>query len=501
MQFSNRFIVRATFTFLLVGFLSLLGIVGMTFWLGERAQIHFTEVIEARDTRGSAVELRNAVQTAESSQRGFVLTSNEIYLAPYATAKTLARRQLDALTRSLAPYRESDRMVARLTTIVDEKFAEMDETIALKRDRRDAEALAAIRSNRGKALMDEANVFFSGIVRTADERLTTGVAEQRANARWLRTFSIVGAVIIVIVVGSAAVTAVSYTRALSEARDEVSALNAGLEERVRSRTSDLARASEEIQQFAHVVSHDLRAPLVSIVGFTAEIESGVAAMRALHERWIDNEDRADPIVRAACAAADEDLPEAIGFVRSSARRMESLVNAILKLAREGRRTLQIEEVSLAEVIDASLAAIRHQVAEAEGEVSLNLALPPVRSDRLLLEQIFGNLLDNAVKYRSAERPLRIAILGTEEPSGKVVVEVADNGCGIAAHDQERAFDLFRRVGAQDQPGEGIGLAYVRRAVRSLGGEIGLRSELGVGTTFRIVLPYDLKALAADPAVV
>jgi signal transduction histidine kinase len=73
------------------------------------------------------------------------------------------------------------------------------------------------------------------------------------------------------------------------------------------------------------------------------------------------------------------------------------------------------------------------------------------------------------------------------------VEVADNGRGIALHDQDRAFDLFRRVGAQDRPGEGIGLAYVRRAIRSLGGEIGLRSEIGVGTTFRIILPRDLGA--------
>jgi signal transduction histidine kinase len=80
------------------------------------------------------------------------------------------------------------------------------------------------------------------------------------------------------------------------------------------------------------------------------------------------------------------------------------------------------------------------------------------------------------------------------------VEVADNGRGIAAHDQERAFDLFRRVGEQDVPGEGMGLAYVRRAVRSLGGEISLRSELGGGTTLRIVLPrYTEAAARTDPA--
>ena len=151
------------------------------------------------------------MQTAESSQRGFLFTGNEIYLAPYNTAKALALRQLDEVNRMAAAYRGADASVARLTTIIHEKFNEMDQTIALKRDRRDADALAIVRSNRGKALMDEANVFFSGIIRAADERLTTGVGEQKTNASLLRWFSIVGGIVIVIVVGGAAITVLRYT--------------------------------------------------------------------------------------------------------------------------------------------------------------------------------------------------------------------------------------------------------------------------------------------------
>ena len=222
MPLTSRFVVRSTIALLVVGFLALLGIVGMTIWLGERAQVYFNEVIEARDTRASAVELRNAVQTAESSQRGFLVTGNEIYLAPYDTAKTLAQRQLDALKRhARALRRKPSRAVERLTSIITEKFDEMDQTIALKRDRRDAEALAIFRTNRGKALMDEANVFFSGIIRAADDRLTAGVGEQRANATWLRWVSIIGGIVIVVVVGGAAVTVLRYTRELAAARDEV----------------------------------------------------------------------------------------------------------------------------------------------------------------------------------------------------------------------------------------------------------------------------------------
>ena len=108
MPITSRFVVRSTIGLLAVGFLALLGIVGMTIWLGERAQVYFNEVIEARDTRGSAVELRNAVQTAESSQRGFLVTGNEIYLAPYGqreSAGAAPARYAEAHARALSGQR------------------------------------------------------------------------------------------------------------------------------------------------------------------------------------------------------------------------------------------------------------------------------------------------------------------------------------------------------------------------------------------------------------
>src|SRR5262249_6118053 len=159
--------------------LSLLGIIGMTVWLGERSQTFFASAIEARDTRAAAVELRNALLAAESSQRGFLVTGNEIYLAPYGVAKTQALRQLDFFKRILAKDPQMEGMLHRLSDIVAEKFKETDDTIDLKNNRMEEKALAIIRTNRGKALMDEANVFLSGIIRAADERLTADVGQQR----------------------------------------------------------------------------------------------------------------------------------------------------------------------------------------------------------------------------------------------------------------------------------------------------------------------------------
>jgi signal transduction histidine kinase len=117
-------------------------------------------------------------------------------------------------------------------------------------------------------------------------------------------------------------------------------------------------------------------------------------------------------------------------------------------------------------------------------------LPVIEADRLAVEQVFGNLIDNAVKYLDPARPGRIEIHASAVGGRRVRFSVTDNGRGIAARDHARVFELFRRSGTQDKPGEGIGLAHVKALVRSLGGRIHIDSELGVGTTFSVTLPRE-----------
>ncbi len=121
MPTSRRFLVGSTSAFLLIGFVALLTIVAMNVWLGERAQSYFDDAIAARNTRVAAVELRNAMQTAESSQRGFLITGNEIYLAPFQAAKIQAQRHLSALQTLLLTYPDSDVLLKRLTAIVGDQ--------------------------------------------------------------------------------------------------------------------------------------------------------------------------------------------------------------------------------------------------------------------------------------------------------------------------------------------------------------------------------------------
>lgn len=490
MPITSKSFVRSTALLLLVGLLALLGIVGANIWLVERSQGYFDEVIEARIARRVAVDLRLQLQDLETGQRGFVITLDPSYLEPYNAALPLVDEQILRLREILAPYPEAREPLETLETDIHFKIDELNRTIAEVRAGDREAAVALISTNEGKQAMDRIRAFVDGLIEAVDTRLTEGVANQRGTLDGLRWVSIVGGLVILSVVSGAIWAVLSYTKELGVARREVEHANSGLEERVRERTADLRKANEEIQRFAYIVTHDLRAPLVNIMGFTSELETSVAALRTYMEaRPVET----DPQSVEAREAAVEELPEAISFIRAATRKMDGLINAILKISREGRRQLKPELIDIEDVAKASAAAVYHQIVESEGQIETDVRVGKLYTDRLSVEQVLGNLLDNAIKYQEPNRPLKVAIRAKHAPGNRVEIEIEDNGRGIAETDHERVFELFRRSGKQSQPGEGIGLAHVRTMARSLGGDVTLRSTFGQGTTFIINLPRDLRS--------
>ncbi|MBE7201045.1 MAG: PAS domain-containing protein, partial [Parafilimonas terrae] len=255
----------------------------------------------------------------------------------------------------------------------------------------------------------------------------------------------------------------------------------------REAEAELRESNEEIQRYAYIVSHDLRAPLVNVMGFTSELAETQAELRTLLAGHPD------------AARIDADMGEALGFIGAAVTRMERLIAAILKLSREGRRRFEPEPLDMTGLLSRLADASRHQAGSQNATVTIAPDLPTIAADRLAIEQIFGNLLDNALKYLEAGRPGRITVTGEMVGAGRVRFLVADNGRGIASHDHARVFELFRRSGTQDRPGEGIGLAHVKALVRALGGRIDLASEPGKGSTFTVTLPRGPSMEQAAPA--
>lgn len=438
---SNRSIIRfTTGVSLLIGLVALMAIVGMTFWLGERAQSYFDNAIAARDTRVAAVELRNTMQTAEASQRGFIITGNEIYLAPYQSAKTQAQRQLAALDILLPSYPNSDLALKRLSVILAAKFEELDRTIDLKRNRLDDEVLAIFRTNSGKALTDEANVFFAGIIGRADERLTSGVAEQRANTGWLRLMSTIAAFVIVSVVGVSTIVVARYTKELRATRDQVRALNSDLEQRVTKRTADLAQARDRAEMLLSEVNHRV-ANSLALVSSLVKLQSRAVADPAAKDALEETQDRIFAI---------------------------SLVHKSLY------GSTDVRSVALDEYLTSLLDHLRTSLRSQHHGVSLNFQIEPIEFETdasINLGVVITELVTNAFKYAYPDGvgEIRVRLSKLSDVQAELVVE--DDGIG--------------RVKGAPAKGTGVGSRIVNVMCASLGSQINYR-DLQPGVAAHLV---------------
>jgi signal transduction histidine kinase len=267
-----------------------------------------------------------------------------------------------------------------------------------------------------------------------------------------------------------------------------------LEMRVRERTAQLTRANNllqeqnnEIKSFAYIVSHDMRAPLVNIKGFSSELKLTLNELISLVDTFL-------PLVphkerKELKALTETAVPKALGFIESSAKRIDVQIGAILKLLRVGRKELHPEQINMVNLFESILGTLTHQIKTSNVKITIG-TLPEIVADRSSMEQIIGNLLDNALKYLAPGRDGKLEIT-SEQNQDETMFHIRDNGRGIAKDDMQKVFEIFRRVGKPDVQGEGMGLAYVKALIKGLGGRIWCESELGVGTTFSFSIPNNI----------
>ena len=260
-----------------------------------------------------------------------------------------------------------------------------------------------------------------------------------------------------------------------QAEDEIRRLNAVLEQRVIDRTAQLDASNRELEAFAYSISHDLKAPLRAISGFSAIL---------MDEHRLD---------------LDEEGRRLLGVVYDNTKKMEALISDILELSRVGR--IELESVQHRHEGDGQGDVLRDRAPRGEGEVfSITIgAIPDAEGDPTMLRLVWGNLLSNAVKYsgRSAQRSI---VVEADDDGTRTIYRVADSGVGFDMAYSGKLFNVFQRLhSAQEYEGTGVGLAIVKRIIERHGGRVGAEGRVGEGSSFWFSLPSRAASSAGDSA--
>lgn len=492
----NKSLFRSVPAILTAGAVVLFLVVLGALYFSKQAAVEADSAVDASRINTRILRLLSSIQDAETGQRGYLLTGDERYLVPFSKSAESIPVEIKALTPILFNIGVPQALLDQLSTLSAQKLAEMQHTIDLKSNGDNAGALAIIQSNVGLDLMDELRGIITQMQQHGIVNSGAHIGALQASTNSLSTIIAISAGLLVVLAAGAMRLTYLHRKEIEAAQQTLADANEGLEETIAFRTQGLQRANSELQTYAYIVSHDLRAPLVNIMGFTEELDRASRVFGAYLAKTGADDSTLEG--KEAIEAVETDIPEALGFIRSSMKRMDNLINQILIMARAGNRELQRERIKLSELVEETLATLRHRLDEAQIEVEQAGSLPEVQSDKLALQQIIGNLLDNAIKYTEPSRRGKISIRGSRNGLS-ATFEIRDNGRGIADGDQERIFELFRRSGRQDMPGDGVGLAHVRALVRRLGGDVTVNSKLDVGTTFVVSVATDLAKVKKDNA--
>jgi two-component sensor histidine kinase len=423
------------------GLIALALIVGMSFWLNLRTQNFIEQVTHARALSSQAVALRSALQAAESSQRGFLYTQNEIYLAPYSVAKSQARRQLENLQLGLIDYAALQAAGEKLNEVVEKKFAEMDGSIQLQQQGKKNQAYDLVQTNQGKTLMDEANVYLAGIVRQADDRVVRYVTEQRENASQLQLVSILSALAILAVVGIVTNLVMNYTYGLKAAQQEVTSLNVTLEDRVKQRTNDLAIANDKL----HAEKSRVEALLLEVNHRVANSLTMVSALVAMQSKSVTD--------KSAKNALDE---------------TRNRIRAVALVHRKLYTSGDVRFVELDDYLPGLVADIQSSLDSQQMGISIKSNFAKMRLPidlSINLGVILNEWVTNAVKYAypKSKGEIRIDLDYVNPNQGQLVV--SDDGVGLKTN--EKAL------------GTGFGGKIVGAMANSLAAEVDYKSgELG-----------------------
>ena len=427
-------------------------------------------------------DLHLSVLSAESGQRGYLLTDNIIYLEPYQAALSQVKAQITEVQAIESEIPEQQLRINEIIRLADAKIAELTEIVGLAQQNKDALALRLLKTDRGKNIYLEFRALFD-VTRQVEKsyrqslflRLTKGRDDAQLNFILSGILSSV-LVILMLILSSINVKKERKYLAALESKNEELALK--VEERtqeLRLYSEELSRSNRELEDFAFVASHDLQEPLRKIQAFGDRLEASFS--QELGEKGLDYMKR----------------------MRNAAQRMSLLINDLLDFSRINTRGRDFAPTNLTDVVNYALDDLEIAVQESNAQINIE-NLPVIQADSSQLSQLFLNLLSNSLKFRLPDRTPVITITAAVHQPNIMqqaicpdwhVITLTDNGIGFAIEYAEKIFTPFQRLhGRSEYKGTGIGLAVCRRIVERHRGLIYASGEPGVGATFTLILPAD-----------
>lgn len=449
-----------------VGFVGVLLALLVLTTLAYRRTADLAETATRMSDNYAAVEALAAVQSAmdeaEINQRGYLLTGEAGYLAGFEKSAAEARAAFGSIHRIL-PSESGGSWAASLESTLTARLDWSTESIAVFQRQGPAAARVLLATGRGAALSRQIKEILADQRRHQDESLTHRLESSRELSLLTGRLLPAGSVLGVLALTGAVLLLNRTAGRQQQAEWSLRQLNAELEDRVRERTAEIERSAREHEAFSYSVSHDLRAPLRGISGFTSILAEDHAAQ-------LDAEGR-----------------RLLEIIIRDTRRMGELIDDLLAFSRFGRQQLEPAPVDMNELVREVWA----DLANSSHGSAVRLAagpLPPAHGDRPLLRQVWFNLLSNALKF-SARQPDPVVEVGGVTADDLHTYQVRDHGVGFDPRFADKLFGVFQRLHSEDEfEGTGVGLAIVQRIVQRHGGTVQAASRPGEGATFTFTLP-------------